>query len=168
MVGTLAAVIGSPVAHSLSPAIHRAAFHAAGVDWSYVAFDVPPGRADEALDAMRLLRFGGLSVTMPHKEDVARAVDRLDPAARALASARRSSRSARLVVIRSLCPARLEAYFTRRATPVRWRGRWCSSRHTWPRNRAIWMTLPRFLAMEGSKSALTLKSRPNSSSSILR
>jgi shikimate dehydrogenase len=86
MAGKLAAVIGSPVAHSLSPAIHRAAFAAAGIDWSYVAFEVADGRAAEALDAMRLLGFGGLSVTMPHKESVARSVDRLDPAARALAS----------------------------------------------------------------------------------
>jgi len=80
----LAAVIGSPVAHSLSPAIHRAAFNAAGVDWSYVAFDVEPGSASEALAAMRALGIGGLSVTMPHKTDMARLVDRLDPAAAAL------------------------------------------------------------------------------------
>ncbi|MEL6891952.1 MAG: shikimate dehydrogenase [Actinomycetota bacterium] len=84
--GRLAAVIGSPVAHSLSPAIHRAAFEAAGVDWSYVAFDVAPGQAGAALDAMRTLGIGGLSVTMPHKADVARLVDRLDPAAAALHS----------------------------------------------------------------------------------
>lgn len=82
----LAAVIGSPVAHSLSPAIHRAAFAAAAVDWSYVAFDVAEGRSADALSAMRLLGIAGLSVTMPHKEEVARAVDRLDPAAQALGS----------------------------------------------------------------------------------
>ena len=52
----VAALIGSPVAHSLSPAIHQAAFDAAGVDWRYVAFDVPAGRADEALAAMRVAR----------------------------------------------------------------------------------------------------------------
>ncbi len=84
MEGRLAAVIGTPVAHSLSPAIHRAAFIAAGVDWSYVAFDVADGRAEDALAAMRTLGIAGLSVTMPHKEAVARAVDRLDPAAQAL------------------------------------------------------------------------------------
>lgn len=84
--GRLAAVIGSPVAHSLSPAIHRAAFDAAGVGWSYVAFDVAPGAAANALDAMRTLGIAGLSVTMPHKTDVAELVDRLDPAAGALRS----------------------------------------------------------------------------------
>lgn len=82
----LAAVIGSPVAHSLSPALHNAAFRAAGADWVYAAFEVAPGRAGDALDAARLLGFGGLSVTMPHKQDVAEAVDVLDDAAAALRS----------------------------------------------------------------------------------
>ncbi len=82
----LAAVIGSPVAHSLSPVIHRAAFDAAGVDWTYAALEVAPGSAAAALDAMRTLGISGLSVTMPHKEAVAGAVDRLDPAARSLHS----------------------------------------------------------------------------------
>ena len=84
MVGRLAAVIGSPVAHSLSPAIHRAAFDAAGIDWSYVAFDVADGEAGRALGAMRTLGIAGLSVTMPHKTAIAELVDRLDPAARAI------------------------------------------------------------------------------------
>lgn len=83
-VGRLAAVIGHPVAHSLSPVIHRAAFDASGLDWTYVAFDVPSGSAEEAVAAMRVLGIGGLSVTMPHKDAVADAVDRLDDAARAL------------------------------------------------------------------------------------
>lgn len=82
----LAAVIGSPVLHSLSPVIHRAAFDAAGVDWTYAAFEVAPGAACDALAAMRTLGIAGLSVTMPHKEAVADAVDRLDPAARSLNS----------------------------------------------------------------------------------
>ena len=43
----LAALIGSPVEHSLSPIIHQAAFDADGVDWSYVAFDVAPGREED-------------------------------------------------------------------------------------------------------------------------
>jgi len=82
----LAAVIGSPVQHSLSPALHNAGFAATGVDWVYTAFEVEAGRAGGALDAMRVLGLGGLSVTMPHKEDAARLVDELDPAAAALCS----------------------------------------------------------------------------------
>ena len=72
----LAAVIGSPVQHSLSPALHNAAFAALGLDWVYVALPVAEGQADTALDAMRLFGIGGLSVTMPHKEQVAASVDR--------------------------------------------------------------------------------------------
>ncbi len=83
---TVAAVIGSPIAHSLSPALHNAAFAAAGVDWVYTAFEVAPGDSRRAIDAMRWLGLGGLSVTMPHKRDVADHVDELDPAAAALRS----------------------------------------------------------------------------------
>ena len=79
-------MIGSPVRHSLSPALHNAGFAATGVDWLYTAFEVAPGEAAAALDAMRVLGLGGLSVTMPHKESVADLVDELDPAAAALHS----------------------------------------------------------------------------------
>lgn len=82
----VAAVIGSPVHHSLSPALHNAAFHQLGIDWVYVALHVAHGDAQRAIDAMRALGLGGLSVTMPHKEAVADAVDVLDPAAAALRS----------------------------------------------------------------------------------
>ena len=82
----VAAVIGSPVRHSLSPALHNAGFAASGVDWVYTAFDVEAGAARAALDAMRVFGLGGLSVTMPHKEDVAGLVDELDAAADALHS----------------------------------------------------------------------------------
>lgn len=82
----IAAVIGSPVRHSLSPALHNAAFQQLGIDWAYAAFEVAPGDAPAALAAMRVFGLGGLSVTMPHKEAVAGAVDALDPAADALRS----------------------------------------------------------------------------------
>jgi len=77
----LAAVIGHPVRHSFSPAIHNAAFAALGLDWAYLAFDVAPGDAGAAVAAMRTLGLAGMSVTMPHKDGVAAAVDRLDPVA---------------------------------------------------------------------------------------
>lgn len=79
-------VIGSPVRHSLSPALHNAAFAASGLDWRMLAFEVAPGQGAAAVAAMRALGIGGLAVTMPHKADVADAVDELDPAARALRS----------------------------------------------------------------------------------
>ena len=71
----LAAVIGDPVRHSLSPTLLNAAFAEAGLDWHFVALEVAAGRSDEALDAVRALGLAGLSVTMPHKAAVAAAVD---------------------------------------------------------------------------------------------
>jgi shikimate dehydrogenase len=77
-------VIGSPVRHSRSPAIHNAAFRALDLDWTYLAFEVAPGDALGAVGAMRALRFGGMSVTMPHKSDVIPALDDLSTQARRL------------------------------------------------------------------------------------
>jgi shikimate dehydrogenase len=79
-------VIGHPVRHSLSPAMHNAVFAATGLDWRFVALDVLPGGAGAAIEAMAVLDIGGLAVTMPHKEDAASAVDHVDDAARALRS----------------------------------------------------------------------------------
>lgn len=73
----MAGVIGDPVVHSLSPALHNAAYEALGLDWVYVAFPVPAGQGAAAVAAMRPLRLAGLSVTMPHKADIVAAVDRL-------------------------------------------------------------------------------------------
>jgi len=80
----VAAVIGSPVRHSLSPAIHNAAFAAAGLDWAFVALEVAPGDCARALDGMRALGLGGLSVTTPHKDAVAALVDERSPDAELL------------------------------------------------------------------------------------
>jgi shikimate dehydrogenase len=80
----VAAVIGDPVRQSLSPALHNAAFDALDLDWVYVAFHVPAGEGGRAVEAMRYLQLAGLSVTMPHKSDVAKAVDLLGPVGRRL------------------------------------------------------------------------------------
>ena len=83
---TLVGVIGDPVNHSLSPTLHRAAFKALGLSWESRAFTVGAGQAREVIDAMRAFGIRGLSVTMPLKEEVASAVDRLDGSAEALGS----------------------------------------------------------------------------------
>lgn len=80
----IAAVIGSPVRHSRSPALINAAFAASGLDWAFAAFEVAPGRGADAVEAMRVLGLGGMSVTMPHKHEVIAALDRLTPDAEAL------------------------------------------------------------------------------------
>lgn len=71
----LAAVIGDPIRHSLSPVLHNTAFEALGLDWVYVALHVPAGAAPAALEGMRSLGLAGLSVTMPHKVAVAHSCD---------------------------------------------------------------------------------------------
>ena len=82
----VAAVIGDPVRHSLSPVLHNAAYAALALDWVYVAFEVPDGAARAALDAMRALGLAGLSVTMPHKAAVANTCDECSPDAQLLRS----------------------------------------------------------------------------------
>ncbi len=82
----LVGVIGSPIAHSLSPLLHNAAFAALGLEdtWHSRAFEVAPGQAAAALAAMRRADISGLSVTMPHKADVASLVDECSEVARRL------------------------------------------------------------------------------------
>lgn len=78
-----AAVLGSPIAHSLSPALHRAAYAALGLSWTYDAFEV-----DEESLADFLSRlddsWAGLSLTMPLKEAVIDLLDDVDPTALAV------------------------------------------------------------------------------------
>jgi shikimate dehydrogenase len=83
---TIVGVIGSPVAHSLSPVLHNAAFAALGLadGWRSFAFEIAPGQAAGALEAMRRADITGLSVTMPHKADVAVLVDECSDVARRL------------------------------------------------------------------------------------
>ncbi|HIJ95703.1 MAG TPA: shikimate dehydrogenase [Desulfuromonadales bacterium] len=70
----LCAVIGNPVSHSLSPAIHNAGFNELGLDFVYLAFPVEDLKS--ALSGMRALKsFRGMSVTIPHKVEALQYVD---------------------------------------------------------------------------------------------
>jgi len=80
----VAAVIGFPIRHSLSPAMHNAAFAALGLDWVYLQLAVPPDRAADGVRALRLLGARGANVTMPHKLGVVASLDALAPQAEAL------------------------------------------------------------------------------------
>jgi len=79
-------VIGWPVRHSLSPAIHAAAFSALQMDWVYVPMAVPPDLLPEALAGLRALGFAGANVTMPHKTGCAEQIEDLSEDARRLAA----------------------------------------------------------------------------------
>ena len=77
-------VMGWPVAHSLSPVIHNAAFVALALDWVYVPLPVHPEQLSVALVGLGALRFAGANVTMPHKTAVADLIDDLSDDARRL------------------------------------------------------------------------------------
>jgi shikimate dehydrogenase len=74
----LVALLGHPVSHSLSPRMQNAAFAARGLDWAYVACDVPPERLREAVRGLAALGFAGANVTTPHKEAAAALCDEAD------------------------------------------------------------------------------------------
>ncbi|HTX57411.1 MAG TPA: hypothetical protein VMD47_09980 [Candidatus Acidoferrales bacterium] len=71
------AVIGDPVAHSRSPAIHRRFLHEAEIDGSYVAIQVPEINAVSVIRRMRLDGYTGVNVTRPLKEEALHACDGL-------------------------------------------------------------------------------------------
>ena len=72
-------ILGRPVAHSLSPAMHNAAFRHLGVNAVYVAFPVTD--LAQAVSGLRGLGIGGVSVTIPFKEEIIPLLDELDPRA---------------------------------------------------------------------------------------
>ncbi len=74
-------VVGWPVAGSLSPPMHEAAFARIGREASYQRFEVPPEELDDFLTAARLREVAGLNVTVPLKERVVPLLDSLDEAA---------------------------------------------------------------------------------------
>ncbi len=71
-------VVGHPVGHSLSPAMHNAAFRELGLDAVYVALPVVPEKLPEALRGAHALGFQGLNVTVPHKQRAAELCLHLD------------------------------------------------------------------------------------------
>ena len=74
-------LIGSPVGHSGSPAMHNYSFKKLGLDYVYLAFDIKETQVEEFLASARLLNIKGFNVTMPCKTEVAKLVDELSPAA---------------------------------------------------------------------------------------
>jgi len=72
------AVIGDPIAHSLSPAIHNAAFKSLGMNLIYVAFRVRAKELPAAVRGMKALGVLGINVTMPHKSHILPLLDQLE------------------------------------------------------------------------------------------
>lgn len=81
---TCFAVLGHPIGHSLSPAMHNASITRLGMDAIYLAFDVEPGKLMRVLHAMRDMGFRGVNLTVPLKEVAFRGLKFLDESARIL------------------------------------------------------------------------------------
>jgi shikimate dehydrogenase len=79
-----AAVIGHPIAHSLSPRLHNSIYDIEGLDLLYLAFDIPHGKLRSAVEGLCSLSFSGFNVTIPHKEEVMVFLDEIDPVAAAI------------------------------------------------------------------------------------
>lgn len=73
----LTGLLGYPAAHSISPAMHNEAFRYHGLDYVYLAFEVPPERLDTAVDGLIAMNARGWNCTMPHKRAMAQRVDHL-------------------------------------------------------------------------------------------
>jgi len=77
----LCAVLGSPIRHSASPAMHNAAYATLGLNWRYLALEVDPKNLRAAIDGARVMGFIGLNLTVPHKLLAVDMVDELDVSA---------------------------------------------------------------------------------------
>jgi shikimate dehydrogenase len=74
-------IIGWPVGHSFSPAIHNAAFVHCKLDYVYVPLPVEPGQLAQAVNGLRALGFIGANVTIPHKVAIMKYLDEIDETA---------------------------------------------------------------------------------------
>lgn len=78
----LTALLGSPVSHSISPAMHNEAFRLLNLDYAYLAFDVSPNQLKTAVDGLVAVGIRGFNLTMPHKIAILDCLDELTPAAK--------------------------------------------------------------------------------------
>ena len=84
---SLAGVLGHPVSHSRSPAMHNAAFEQLGLNWRYVKLPVPPELFAETVRALPGSGYRGANVTIPHKLAALALADSATPAAAAVGAA---------------------------------------------------------------------------------
>lgn len=71
-------IIGDPVSHSLSPAMHNAAFKSLSMDDVYIAYKVSPNELESSVESLRSVKISGFNVTIPHKTAVLQYLDEVD------------------------------------------------------------------------------------------
>jgi shikimate dehydrogenase len=79
-------IIGDPIHHSLSPAMHNAAFAAKGLNCTYIAFRVSQAELKESIESLRSINIAGFNVTTPHKTQVMTYLDELESIAKRAAA----------------------------------------------------------------------------------
>lgn len=84
MMGKLFGLLGHPVGHSMSPAMHNDQFNQLGLSHYYQAFDVHPDRLGQAVNGIRALGISGFNVTIPHKVTIMEYLDEIDEEAKAI------------------------------------------------------------------------------------
>lgn len=75
----LTGLLGSPVAHSISPMMHNEAFAQLGLDYAYLAFDVNEEELETAIEGLRAMKVKGFNLTMPNKNRMCHLCDKLSP-----------------------------------------------------------------------------------------
>ena len=80
----LVGLLGFPIEHTLSPAMHNAAFSALGLNYCYLPLPVPPEMLGDAVNGLAAMGFVGANVTIPHKQNVMACLDELSDEARAI------------------------------------------------------------------------------------
>ena len=78
----LTALLGSPVAHSISPLMHNEAFHLLDLDYTYLCFNVNEENLETAVMGLKTCGIRGFNLTMPNKNKIVELLDELSPAAR--------------------------------------------------------------------------------------
>ena len=78
----LTALLGSPVAHSISPLMHNEAFQLLNLDYTYLCFDVNEEALTAAVEGLKACGIRGFNLTMPNKNQIVKLLDELSPAAR--------------------------------------------------------------------------------------
>ena len=72
------AVIGDPIDHSLSPNIHNAAFRELELDCTYIAYRIPKDELEEGIESLKKINISGFNVTIPHKVEMMKYLDKVD------------------------------------------------------------------------------------------
>jgi shikimate dehydrogenase len=81
---TITGIIGFPLSHTLSPAMHNNSFKKFKMDWQYKVFEMKAEAVRDFMWKLRKTGIRGINVTIPHKHHIMQYMDKLDPAAEAI------------------------------------------------------------------------------------